>query len=57
MKSLFAGLVLVAVALSVNASGIRLQHIHSDAPVCPPGEKAVPHVIDGKLVWECVPVS
>lgn len=61
MKSLFAGLVLVAVALSVNASGIRstgvLQHVHSNAPVCPPGEVAVAHVINGKLVWECVPTS
>jgi hypothetical protein len=59
MKRLFVGLVLVAVALSVNAgvaqSASAIKHVHSNAPVCPPGEKAVPQVINGKLVWTCVP--
>jgi hypothetical protein len=61
MQRLFVGLVLVVVALSVNASGLRsssvMQRVHAEAPVCPPGEKAVPHIVNGQLVWVCVPVE
>ncbi|MBE1162430.1 hypothetical protein [Dyella acidiphila] len=61
MKSFFVGLVLIATALAVNAGGTRsmssLPYVHGNAPVCPPGEKAVPYVVDGKLEWVCMPVS
>lgn len=61
MKSFFVGLVLVTTALAVNAGGTRstapLPYVHANAPVCPPGEKAVAHVENGKLVWECVPIT
>lgn len=60
MKNAFVGMVLVALALSVNASGIR----HAGAlkqspsvqapPDCLPGYVAVPIYLNGRIVgWEC----
>jgi len=60
MKSFFAGLALVGLALCMNASatsGEKMpQYTRSFAPpipMCPPGEHAV--WVNGK--WECVPVD
>lgn len=59
MKSIFIGLALAATALSVNAGDVRStvvpSHVYSNAPVCPEGQVAVAHFINGRLVWECVP--
>ncbi len=60
MKSFFAGLALVGLALSVNAASTHSakapQYARSVAPpipMCPPGEHAV--WSNGK--WECVPID
>lgn len=59
MKIVFAGLVMLAASVSVNASGMGdrdLHHGHGNAPVCPDGEHPVfLGVIDGKATWRCVP--
>jgi len=60
MKSLFVGLVLVGLALSVNASsthGANMpQHEYSPLiPMCPPGEVAKLVKVNGVYVWECFP--
>ncbi|WP_266156584.1 hypothetical protein [Dyella silvatica] len=60
MKSIFVGWVLAATALSVNAADIRssdrIPHVYANAPVCPGGQVAVAHIVNGRLVWQCVPV-
>jgi hypothetical protein len=62
MKTVFIGLVLIVGTLSANASDIgnkrEQEHGSANAPVCPPGQVAkVVGVVDGKVVWECVPVG
>lgn len=59
MKKLFVGMILVALAMSVNASstGVLVQRPSIQAPPrCIPGYVAVPIVVNGRIVgWECVP--
>ncbi|WP_132147634.1 hypothetical protein [Luteibacter rhizovicinus] len=61
MKIIFAGFVLIAAAVSANASGIGdhrdpNQGGYSNAPVCPDGQVAqFVGVINGKATWRCVP--
>jgi hypothetical protein len=60
MKIVFVGLVLIAAAVSANATGIGtrtdLNHGRSNAPVCPDGQVAqFVGVINGKATWRCVP--
>jgi hypothetical protein len=57
MKSLFVGLAIMGLAMSVNASGARdvtmskhMSAAPAPIPMCPPGEHA--EFIDGH--WECV---
>jgi hypothetical protein len=60
MKIVFVGLVLIAAAVSANATGISnrgdLNHGLNNAPVCPDGQVAqFEGVINGKATWRCVP--
>lgn len=59
MKSLFVALALASTAVSVNAGDARTTaappRVSSNAPVCPDGEIAVAHYINGKLTWVCEP--
>ena len=60
MKIFFVGLVLIAAAVSANASGLNnrrdINHGQSNAPVCPDGQVAeFIGVIDGHAAWRCVP--
>lgn len=59
MKIVFAGLVMLVAAVSVNAAvlGDRdVNHGYGNAPVCPDGEHAeFLGVINGKATWRCVP--
>lgn len=60
MKSLIVGLVVVGLAMSVNASdthAAKVQGVHSLIPMCPTGEHAVLVDENGHYVWECVPVD
>jgi hypothetical protein len=61
MKIVFVGLVLIAAAVSANASGIDnrrdLNHGLNNAPVCPDGQVAqFIGVINGQAAWRCVPI-
>jgi hypothetical protein len=60
MKNVFVGMVLVALAMSVNASGVgnagALKQSPSvqAPPTCLPGYVAVPILVNGRIVgWEC----
>jgi len=59
MKIVFAGLVMLVAALSVNAAGLDgrdVNHGYNNAPVCPDGQHAeFVGVINGKATWRCVP--
>lgn len=59
MKSLIIGLVVVGLAMSVNASDTHTvnvqQGVHSLIPICPIGEHAVLVDVNGHYIWECVP--
>jgi hypothetical protein len=62
MKSLLVSLVLVGLALSVNATGTRSlkmsQHTYAPPiPMCPPGETAKLVKVNGIYMWECVPIQ
>ena len=62
MKMVFAGLVLIAGTLTVNAGDIgskkEQEHGLANAPVCPPGQVAkFVGVINGHATWECVPAG
>ncbi|MDR6935682.1 hypothetical protein [Luteibacter sp. 3190] len=59
MKNVFVACAFAAVAFSVQA-GDALRNVDaaqatSFAPICPPGEVAVAHYINGKLTWVCEP--
>ncbi|UPG83980.1 hypothetical protein L2Y94_11485 [Luteibacter aegosomatis] len=59
MKIVFAGLVMLVAAVSVNAAGLGVRdvnHGYGNAPVCPDGEHAeFVGVVNGKATWRCVP--
>jgi hypothetical protein len=60
MKIVLVGLIMIAAAVSANASGIGNRgdgnHGLNNAPVCPDGQVAqFVGVINGKATWRCVP--
>ena len=59
MKIVFAGLVMLVAAVSVDATGSIGRDAHhgsSSAPVCPDGQHAeFVGVVNGKATWRCVP--
>lgn len=59
MKIVFAGLVMLVAAVSVDATGLvggEMNHSPRSAPVCPDGQHAeFVGVVNGKATWRCVP--